>query len=361
MTMRNYSTLLVTGGAGFVGSNLACLFKKRFPCLDVICLDNLKRRGSELNLPRLKDAGIEFIHGDIRNKEDLDLRWTIDLIVDCSAEPSVLAGHQEGSEYLIHSNLLGTVHCLDLARRDRADVVFLSTSRVYPYGRINGLDCEEAATRYIWTEKQVKSIPGWSPQGIAADFPLDGPRSMYGATKLCSELILQEHSAMYGTRCIIDRIGLMAGPWQFGKVDQGILTHWMMSHYFRKPLTYIGFGGKGKQVRDVLHVDDLFELLSRQLAALDQANGRVYNVGGGQGYSLSLNELTALCRTITGNSIDIASEPLNRPYDVMIYITDNEKVSEQFGWQPKLSPDRTLEDIFKWIKGNERNIRAAVS
>jgi len=361
MTMRNYSTLLVTGGAGFVGSNLACSFKKRFPGLDIICLDNLKRRGSELNLPRLKESGIEFIHGDIRNKEDLDLRRTIDLIVDCSAEPSVLAGHHGRPEYLIHSNLTGTVHCLDLARRDRADVVFLSTSRVYPYGRINGLDWTETDTRYTWTEKQTKPQPGWSPQGITTDFSLEGPRSMYGATKLCSELILQEYSAMYGIRCIIDRIGLMAGPWQFGKIDQGILTYWMMSHYFKKPLTYIGFGGKGKQVRDVLHVDDLFELLIRQLAVLDQVNGRVYNVGGGRGHTLSLSELTALCRTMTGNNIDIASEPITRPYDVMIYITDNGTVSDQFGWQPSISPDHVLEDIFKWIKGNEHDICAVVS
>jgi CDP-paratose 2-epimerase len=343
-----------------VGSNLACSFKKKFPALHVICLDNLKRRGSELNLPQLKAFGIEFIHGDIRNREDLDLGRTIDLLIDCSAEPSVLAGHDESPEYLIHSNLTGTIHCLEKARRDRADVIFLSTSRVYPYNRINSLDAIETDTRYVWSNKQDKTIPGWSHQGIAADFPLEGPKSMYGATKLCSEIILQEYSAMYGVRCIINRIGLMAGPWQFGKAEQGVFTFWMMAHHFKKPLTYIGFGGKGKQVRDVLHVDDLFNLLTRQLNDFDQADGRVFNVGGGEGNTLSLIELTVLCRKITGNKVEIDAEPINRPYDVMIYITDNRQVSEAFGWQPARSPDLLLEDVYEWIKGNERDIATAV-
>ncbi len=360
MTKRNYATLLITGGAGFVGSNLACSFKKEFPDLHVICLDNLKRRGSELNLPRLKSMNIEFVHGDIRNREDLDLGRTIDLLIDCSAEPSVLAGHNESPEYLIHSNLTGTIHCLELARKHQADVIYLSTSRVYPYERINSLEVVETETRFIWGGKQAKKIPGWSPAGIASGFPLEGPRSMYGATKLCSELILQEYASMYGIRCIINRIGLLAGPWQFGKAEQGVLSYWLTAHYFKKPLAYIGFGGQGKQVRDILHIDDLFDLLRRQLENLDQANGRIFNAGGGVENTLSLLELTALCREVTGNEVAVASEPTDRPYDVRIYITDNGDVSGTFGWQPKRSPTSVLEDMYEWIKGNERDIAAAV-
>ena len=129
--------LLITGGAGFVGSNLALDFKKNNPETHIIALDNLKRRGSELNLPRLKEDGIEFIHGDIRNKEDLEGTGKADLIIECSAEPSVMAGYNSSPEYLINTNLLGTVNCLEYARKCDADVVFLSTSRVYPVRTIN--------------------------------------------------------------------------------------------------------------------------------------------------------------------------------------------------------------------------------
>ncbi|MDX2189286.1 MAG: NAD-dependent epimerase/dehydratase family protein, partial [Bacteroidota bacterium] len=124
--------ILITGGAGFVGSYLAIKFKAYYPQVDVICLDNLKRRGSELNLPRLKSAGIQFVHGDIRNKEDFEGLPPIDLILEASAEPSVLAGIQSTPDYLLNTNLNGTINCLNFAVRHQAKFIFLSTSRVYP-------------------------------------------------------------------------------------------------------------------------------------------------------------------------------------------------------------------------------------
>jgi len=125
-----YSNILITGGAGFVGSNLAVAFQQRYPQSDITCLDNLKRRGSELNLPRLQAAGIRFVHGDIRNREDLDLNQNVDLLIECSAEPSVLAGFDNSPDYLINTNLVGTVNCLEVARRQKADMIFLSTGRL---------------------------------------------------------------------------------------------------------------------------------------------------------------------------------------------------------------------------------------
>ena len=126
------STYLVVGGAGFVGSSLAIAFKRDYENIRVICLDNLKRRGSELNIPRLLVHGIDFVHGDVRNKEDLKGFQDIDVILDCSAEPSVLAGQGSSCDYVIGTNLYGTINCLEVARASRADFVFLSTSRVYP-------------------------------------------------------------------------------------------------------------------------------------------------------------------------------------------------------------------------------------
>src|SRR3972149_3096181 len=129
--------ILVTGGAGFVGSSLAIEFRRNRKDIEVVAFDNLKRRGSELNIPRLKENRVEFIHGDIRNIEDFEAIGKADLIIECPAEPSVMAGFNSSPEYLINTNLLGTVNCLEYARKCDAEVVFLSTSRVYPVRTIN--------------------------------------------------------------------------------------------------------------------------------------------------------------------------------------------------------------------------------
>ncbi len=350
-----YETMLITGGAGFVGSNLAISFKQKYPTLKVIALDNLKRRGSELNIKRLKENGIEFIHGDIRNPEDLEFKNKIDLLLECSAEPSVLAGYGESPAYIINTNLVGTINCLELARKNKADVVFLSTSRVYPYDAINSIKTRETETRFEWIEEQDRDIPGWSKDGIDTDFTLNGPKSMYGATKLCSELMLQEYIKMYGIRGVINRCGVIGGPWQFGKVDQGIFTFWILAHYFKEPLRYIGFGGKGKQVRDLLHVDDVFELIELQIKNIDKINGEIYNVGGND-MNLSLFETTQLCKNITGNKIPIKSEPNTRPADVIIYKTNNQKIFNTLNWKPKRNAEGVLNDIYLWIKNNENTL-----
>ena len=358
MLNQNYSNVLITGGAGFVGSNLAVAFKNKYPSLEVICLDNLKRRGSEISLKRLNTDGIAFIHGDIRNPEDLDLALNkkIDLLIECSAEPSVMAGYGENPAYLINTNLMGTINCLNMAVNHRSDVIFLSTSRVYPTNAINALDVVETDTRFDWIVEQKKPITGWSADGIAEDFSLTGPKSLYGATKLCSELILQEYAAMYGLRSVINRCGVIAGPWQFGKVDQGVCTFWMLSHYFKKNLRYIGFGGEGKQVRDFLHINDLFELIEKQIESFEETHGNVYNVGGGRENSISLKELSRLCEQITSREVKIYSEKKTRPNDVMIYITNNSRIFEQLQWKPKRTIPMILEDIHDWIKVNEQDI-----
>ena len=350
-----YKTLLITGGAGFIGSNLAVGFKRRYPSLEVIALDNLKRRGSELNLLRLKENGIVFIHGDIRNPEDLVLEKKIDLLIECSAEPAVLAGYSQNPRYIINTNLTGAVNCLELARLNKADVIFHSTSRVYPYEEINAIQAVELESRFDW--KINSQIIGWSKNGFDVNFTTDGPKTLYGATKLAFELLLQEYIDVHGIKAVIDRCGVVAGPWQFGKVDQGIFTFWMQAHYFKKKINYIGFGGKGKQVRDLLHVADLFELIDIQSCSLDKISGEVYNAGGGRDISLSLLELTKLCTQITGNHIKVGSDTATRQGDIKIYITDNKKVTTGLGWQPKRNSKQILQDIFNWIRKNEKELK----
>ncbi len=351
--MSSYSCILVAGGAGFVGSNLALRLRRRYPEARIIVADSLKRRGSEWNVPRLAAARIEFVHADIRRPDDLVFPQTrFDLVVDCSAEPAVLAAYDAGPSYVIDTNLTGTVNLFELARRDRADVVFLSTSRVYPVAALEAIAFDERETRFAIAARQ--SAPGVSEAGISEDFPLDGARSLYGTTKLACELILAEYADMYGLRFVADRCGVITGPWQMGKVDQGVFALWMGKHYFQRPLKYIGYGGSGKQVRDFIAIDELCDLVLLQIDGIGTLPQRVYNVGGGLGSSLSLAETTALCEEITGNRVEIERVAENRPSDVRIYVTDNARITADTGWSPRRSPRETLAAIFDWIRANER-------
>lgn len=351
--------VLVTGGAGFVGSNFALALKKTYPQTKVTAFDNLHRRGSELNLNRLREAGVAFVHGDIRSLADLtSLAEAPDLIVEGSAEPSPMAGYSGSPEYVIDTNLTGCYHCLELARRVHADFVFISTSRVYPYRRLNELAYEERPERFYLCAQQ--NTPGSSGAGISEDFPLEGARSLYGMTKLAGELLVAEYADAYGIRCLIDRCGILTGPWQMAKVDQGVIALWMAAHYFRRNLSYIGFDGSGRQVRDFLHIDDFCELLLEQIADLDTYQGRLFNVGGGLDLSLSLKEATPLCEEITGNRISIAQVAQTRPADVRIYITDHRRLTSVKGWRPKRDARTTLIDIFNWIRGAEEQVKHAL-
>ncbi len=353
-----YKHILVTGGAGFVGSNLALKLKADYPNLKITCFDNLKRRGSELSLARFKEAGIEFIHGDIRNREDFTAE-EVDLILECSAEPSVMAGINSSPDYLLNTNLVGTINCLEYARRQNAKFLFLSTSRVYPISYINNLAYEETTTRFVIKDGQ--DLPGASSKGIAEDFPLDQPRSLYGVTKYASELIIQEYADTYGLGAIIDRCGVITGPWQMGKVDQGVFVLWVAKHYFNQSLAFIGYGGEGKQVRDFIHIDDLYRAIASQLNNFDDYTQDVFNIGGGLENSVSLLELTKLCQEITGNTIPIESVKEDRPADLRFFITDSTKFLEKSGLSWEKDALQTVQEIYDWIKANEKQLEPILS
>jgi CDP-paratose 2-epimerase len=345
--------IVITGGAGFVGSCLALYLAHMNPGFSITCFDNLHRRGSELNLPRLREAGIRFIHGDIRIPGDLEELPFFDLLIECSAEPSVLAGITSSPSYLLETNLVGTLNCLEIVRKNHASLIFLSTSRVYPIEPINSQVFSEKETRFI---PEGEFITGFSDKGITEDFPLSGVRSLYGTTKLCSELCIEEYAASYGIPAIINRCGLLSGPWQMGKVDQGVVMHWVISHMEKKELSYIGYGGKGKQVRDVLHIDDLCALINLQIADIPRFSGTCYNVGGGILNSVSLQELTAICQEVTGNSVLIHQVPETRQNDLIWYVTDNTRISQYCGWKPMKCIRETVMEIATWIGQNRSSL-----
>jgi CDP-paratose 2-epimerase len=350
--------VLVTGGAGFVGANLAIALAERHPDYELVAFDSLHRRGSELNVPRLREAGVSFTHGDIREPTDLGEIGELDAIVECSAEPSALGGLDSGADYVVRTNLLGAHHCLELARKHEAQLVFLSTSRVYPVEQQNALNYREDETRFELESEQP--FEGVSEKGISERFPLDGARTLYGATKLAAELLITEYAAAFGLRAAIDRCGVIAGPWQMGKVDQGVFTHWVINHYFRRPLVYFGYGGDGKQVRDLISIDDVVDLVEEQLLDADHWAGFVGNVGGGREISLSLRETTELCRELTGHEVEIPGDPKTRPGDVPIYLSDCDLLYGHTDWRPKRRPREILETISLWVQDNERALERAL-
>lgn len=347
--------ILITGGAGFVGSNLAINLKNKYKDYTVTCIDNLKRRGSELNLNKFNRLGIRFNHVDIRHKEDLECIDQFDILIDACADPSVLSGVNSPVKQVVDTNLIGTMNCLELAKKFNANFIFLSTSRVYPIVLLNNINYTENDTRFQISKNQ--SMAGVSLNGIGEDFSLSGSRTFYGFTKYTSELLIEEYNYYSNIKYVINRCGVISGPGQMGKIDQGILTFWLSQHYWKKKLKYIGFGGSGKQLRDILYIGDLFELIDYQIHNMKTVNGKLFNVGGGNYSNASLLELTNICENITGNKLEIESLNETRIGDIRLYITDNSKVEREIGWRPTHNVNDILEKTFSWMVKNEKELK----
>jgi CDP-paratose 2-epimerase len=343
--------LLITGAAGFVGSRMAEELKARRGDLELFGIDNLARRGSETNLPLLARLGCQFFHGDVRNDEDLAELPRADWVIDCAANPSVLAGVSGGTRSLVSHNLGGTLNLLEKCRRDGAGLILLSSSRVYSIDALGSLPLDEDGTR-LRLRSGAALPPGMSPAGVTERFSTAAPISLYGATKLTSEIMALEYGATFGFPVWVDRCGVIAGPGQFGKIDQGIFSFWIYQWLRGRPLAYIGYGGRGQQVRDLLAPGDLAELLDRQLRAGDRKAPRVVNAGGGLARAMSLRELSDWCRRALGTDHPIGSVPETRPFDIPYYVTDNTLVQETWGWQPAEPRDETLERILRWARQN---------
>lgn len=334
----------MTGGAGFVGSRVAAGLAQRNRAAEVIAFDNLSGPGSELNLADLSASGVTFAHGDVRDKEALMALDRVDALVECTSEPASGDGAPETA-------LMGAYHALEIARRDNAQLIYLSTSSVYPTRHLLDIEVEETETRFEISPSQ--ELPGVSPQGISEQFPLWGVRRGMGATKLAAEHLIEDYMDGYGLRCVINRCGAIAGP----GIGNGVFARWMQAHHLSEPLAYTGFGGSGKQVRDLIHIHDLVELIALQLAFPDEWAGHVANVGGGRATSLSLREATALCAEITGNEIDVASKPESGPGDVPVYISDCSLLFARTDWRPVRDARTILTELFEWMRATRRRAR----
>ena len=186
---------------------------------------------------------------------------------------------------------------------------------------------------------------------------MPGTRSLYGFTKYAAELLIAEYQAMFGLEAVVNRCGVIAGPGQFGKVDQGVIALWVMRHHSRLPLRYTGYGGSGKQVRDVLHVDDVADLITAQVARFPEWNGWSGNVSGGRDRSVSLQELTRLCAEVTGHHVDITPDPAPRQADLRIFIGDSRRLARERGWTPQRSIATVVADVHDWVRREEPSLK----
>ena len=349
--------ILITGAAGFVGSRLAQAFRASLENVTLLGLDNLSRRGSETNLPLLRELGCQFVHGDVRNLDDVQALPKADWIVDCAALPNVMAGINGGSAQLVGHNLIGTLNLLEKCRQDRAGFLMLSTSRVYSIDRLREIPLQTQGERFVPDTSQPFPT-GSGAQGITEAFSTMAPVSLYGATKLASEVMALEYALAYDFPLWINRCGVIAGPGQFGKIDQGIISFWLYQWMQGKPLSYIGFGGRGCQVRDFLHPTDLAALICRQLQAPNHDGPKIINAGGGTESAISLRELSGYCASKYDSHRDVAAVPETRPFDIPYYVTDNFLAESVWNWKPQMSSTETLDSIADWAETNRALIEA---
>jgi CDP-paratose 2-epimerase len=209
-------------------------------------------------------------------------------------------------------------------------------------------DC--AAWRNLPAESRP---PGFDPEyGVSEEFSLDGAgRSIYGVSKLMADVVCQEYAGAFDIPVIVNRLGVISGAGQFGKIDQGWVVWWAVACWFGLPLKYIGWGGK--QVRDILFVEDVCRLVELEIGQIGRLRSGVFNAGGGAANSLSLLEATHFLEKRLGRSMSITHEESPRKADTVIYITDNRKVERVLGWKPKVSLVQGLESILAWIRENE--------
>ena len=343
--------ILITGICGFAGSILAHELPGHLENLQIVGVDNLSRPGSERNRKFLRERQITVAHGDIRNSSDLEGLPQVDWVIDAAANPSVLAGITAGttSRQLMEHNLLGTINVLEFCKRQKSGLVLLSTSRVYSAARLCALPLETAGARFIPNIKDGAE-PGLSKSGVGEAFSTAPPLSLYGAAKLASEIAGLEYAAAFDFPLHINRCGVLAGAGQFGKPDQGIFSFWVHAYHARRPLKYIGFGGKGYQVRDCLHPRDLARLVAKQIRHPERG-GTAINVAGGLCNSISLAELSQWCANRFGAHA-IPADPQDRPYDVPWLVLDSAKAQSEWDWQPEITLEQTLSEIAEHAEQN---------
>ena len=334
--------ILITGGCGFVGTNVAIFLNKKYK---VDCLDNLSRKGSKYNLEILKKNRIRNFNIDIENFYQLKKLPKYDIVIDCCAEASVEVSKKD-IDRVVNTNLIGTYNILKKIKKDKSKIIFLSSSRIYPIKNFN----ENIKSKNLKKKLIIKKL-------VNENDNKNGPKSLYGFTKLASEMLIEEFSYAFNIKFLINRCGVISGPLQFGKQDQGFISLWIWRHLNKKKLNYIGFGGNGHQVRDVLHIEDLLSLIDLQIKNFGKINNKIFTVGGSKKSYTSLKNLTNICSKLTGNKIKMGKIISTSNYDIPYYISDNSYVSKTYKWKPLKTIYNVVYDTYIWILNNKLKIK----
>ena len=337
--------ILITGICGFVGSALAVALLECIEGVEIHGIDNLMRLGSELNRRRLQQFWVRFTHGVLRSSSDVEALGPCDWVVDAAANPSVLAGlgGRGGSVRLFEHNLAALIKVLEYCRKHLSGLLLLSSSRVYSIPALVSLPLN-ISNRAFRLDPDAQLPAGLTLQGIGAGFSTSAPVSLYGATKLASEIMALDYGEAFEFPVWITRCGVLAGADQFGTASQGIFTYWLNAHLRRRLLRYIGFGGTGHQTRDAFHPRDLAKLLIAQMRIPRQDGQRVYTAGGGPSNAMSLAQLTTWCDERFGpHAPDVDSQV--RPYDVPWVVMDSAQAAAAFRWEIEFPLPAILDEI----------------
>jgi len=336
---RNY---LITGGAGFIGSNYVHRLLKRGE--GVTIFDNLSRAGAPKNLDWLKkeygEKSFKMVVGDVRSASAIaEAARQADVIVHLAGQVAVTTSVTNPRDDF-ESNALGTFNTLEAARLSGRDPVFIFASTNKVYGGMEDVKVVEDATRWHYADL---------PNGCSESQPLDF-HSPYGCSKGTGDQYTRDYERIYGLRSVVFRQSCIYGPRQFGVEDQGWLAWMTIAAVTGRKITIYG---DGKQVRDVLHVDDLLDGYDAAIAKIDVAKGRVYNMGGGTQNILAVwAEFGPLLEKLLGKKIDVDWADW-RPGDQRVFYADYSKARNELGWSPKIDLKSGIERLFNWVKENK--------
>jgi CDP-paratose 2-epimerase len=336
--MKKNKSILITGGCGFVGTNLAIYLQKKLKNFSIYSVDNLKKKYSKFNLDILKKKKIKNFKIDISSSKFLKLKKKFNFIIDCSADPAV-ENSKENTQSVFNNNLKTTLNILEKTRKDKSNIIFISGSRVYPI---------------IESYRKFRSK---FSSNFDENTNTNGVKSIYGFTKYASELLIKEYSYIFDIKFIINRFGIITGPLQFGKVEQGLVSLWLWRHLNNLKLNYIGYGGKGSQIRDILYIDDFSLLIKKQILGFEKNNNKLFCIGGGRKNSLTLRQLTEKCQEITSNYLKIGFYKKTSKYDIPIFISSNKQIKKNYNWSPKTNIDEILKFNLSWMKKNYKRIK----
>lgn len=335
--MRN---ILITGGAGFIGINTAEYFLKKGD--KVFILDNLSRRGSEIHLKWLKKnfPDVKFIKGDIRNFNLLKKNVSgKDIIFHFAGQVTVTNSVKNPREDF-EINTLGTFNLLEAVRlvNYKAILVYSSTNKVY--GSMADQEIIETEDRYLY--KNLK-------RGIPETYPLDF-HSPYGCSKGSADQYVRDYARIYGLKTVVFRQSCIYGPNQFGVEDQGWIAWFIIAALFNKQITIYG---NGKQVRDILFIDDLINAFELAVKNINKTRGEIYNIGGGHKFSISIwRDSKHLLEKFMKKTIKESFGDW-RPGDQKIYISNTDKAAEDFNWKPSVKPINGVEELVNWMIRNK--------